>query len=96
MVLTLNPSNFTLDTGVYYSDPFLLESNDSIMSVEVILSIAGNVSLQYSINKSTWYDAASSTFSCSPMGLQSFADCQPGLFFRLKSTISFISANILL
>lgn len=96
MILNLTQSNFTLDIGVYYSNPFLLETNDTLMSVEIHLSINGDVSLQQSIDGITWYDILDTTITCIPSGMQSFIECQPGMQYRLKSIVSFMSVKILL
>lgn len=49
MILTLNSTNFALDSGFYYSNSFSLEENDTLMSIEVQLNTTGEVSVQQSI-----------------------------------------------
>jgi hypothetical protein len=96
MILNFTSANFALDTEVYYSTPFTIETNDTLMSIEVHLAANGSTSLQQSLDGNTWYDITDTTITCAPYGMQSFIECQPKLQFRLKSAIEFISANILL
>jgi len=96
MILNLTTGNFTLDNAVYYSDPIVPGTNDTLVSIEVHLVANGDASLQQSISGITWYDVTDTTITCAPYGLQSFIECQPGLQFRLKSTVEFVSASILI
>ena len=96
MILNFTSANFSFNTGVYYSDPFLLETGDTLMSIELHLGSNGDASLQQSLSGGVWYDILDTTITCTPFGMQSFIDCQPGLQFRLKSTVLFISASILI
>lgn len=96
MILTLNSTNFALDSGFYYSNSFSLEENDTLMSIEVQLNTTGEVSVQQSITGKIWYDIADTSFSCSPNGMESYIECQPKILYRLKSATLFTKALILL
>jgi len=96
MILILDESHFTLTGGVYYSVPFQLEELDNFMSVEVTLTGNGSVDIDQSIDETTWFATIDTTFDCAPSGLQTFSDCQPKLYFRLRSVTEFVSARILL
>ena len=96
MILTLTSDKFTLDTGVYYSQPFKIETADNYIAVEVELMSSGTVSMQHSIDGINWFDATNTSFSCATKGMQGYADCIPQLNFRLKSVTQFSYAKILL
>jgi hypothetical protein len=96
MILTFTADNFTLDTGFYYSLPILLETNDTLMSVEVQLTGNGEVIIQQSISGNTWYDIINATIICAPSGMESYIECQPKLQYRLKSATEFVNATILI
>lgn len=96
MILTYNNTDFTLDGGFYYSPAFKIETEDELITVECELVGTGDVLIQHSLSNELWYDSIGNTFTCSPTGLQSYVECQPQLIYRLKSTIEFVSAKILL
>jgi hypothetical protein len=96
MILTYNSEDFTLDTGVYYSPAFKIETEDQLITIECLLDSNGSVGIQHSLDSINWYDSINNDFLCSPAGLQSYVECQPNLVYRLKSTIEFTSAKILL
>lgn len=89
-------SGFTPDSGSYYSTSFGILQDDDKITVEATLSANGTVSIQQSLDEITWYDIADTSFTCSPKGMQGYVECQPGVFFRLKSGTAFVSAKILL
>lgn len=95
MELSFSNADITLTGGVYYTPPFVVEKNDSLMTVQVTLSGSGTASFQSSIDGTTYFDVANTTITCAPAGLESFAECQYGLFYRLKSSTSITSVKIL-
>jgi hypothetical protein len=66
------------------------------MTIECALTGNGSVVIQQSIDDVTWFDVTNTSFTCSPMGQQSYVECQPELLFRLKSSTEFITAKILI
>lgn len=95
MITIYSQTDFKLETGVYYSPTFKVD-NDQLVTVESELSASGSVSLESSIDGENWYDIELSGFDCTPKGLQSYADAQKELCYRLKSTTSFVLTKILI
>lgn len=96
MLITYSQSEFTLDTGVYYSPSFKTGKKDDLLTVAPILTGAGTVSMQSSIDEVNWYDVSDTDISCNPGGLQQYREAQEDLFYRIKSTVQFESAKILI
>lgn len=96
MKITFKTSNFTLNSGSYYSPAFYIQNNDNYMSVVATLSGSGDVSLERSVDEISWFPIADSTIACAPSGMQSYSDCQPELLYRLVSETSFVGAVIVI
>lgn len=84
MILTFQQSDFTLNSGYYYSPSFQQEKNDTMISVQVQLTEAGTVILQGSVDNTTFIDITASAFDSGTSGLQQYIDLQYELYYRLK------------
>lgn len=89
-------NEITFSSGFYYSPAFVVDAKDDLITVECTLVANGTAIIQSSIDGINWYDVADSSFSCAPNGLQSYADCQTDLLYRVKSSTSFTWIKILI
>lgn len=96
MILNFINTDFTLDTGVYYSKPFKISSDDSIITTSAVLTGAGDVSLQCGIDGVNWGDIAETVFACNTFGIQQFSYGDPNILYRLKATVAPTSAQIVI
>lgn len=96
MELNFSSANIILTGGIYYTPSFIIDKNDSLLTAQVTLTESGNASFQSSIDGITYFDVANTTIACVPSGLESFAECQYGLLYRLKSLIQIEHVKILL
>lgn len=85
MIINLTNTNFTLESGSYYSDPFKVDTRDSLMTIGMYLQDTGTTSLQSSLNEVDWADIPDSSFVCNLFGLQTFSNADINLVFRTKS-----------
>lgn len=51
MRINLTGSQFTLDSGYYYSSPFLIDDKDQLITVELTLTGSGTGSMQSSMSE---------------------------------------------
>lgn len=91
---TINYTTFTEDSGAYYTSAFITKKDKITIFAE--LSGNGTVSVQSSINGMNWFDVSNTEISCSPLGQESFVDCQEDLQYRTKSSVEPTSIIILL
>lgn len=96
MLITYTTSDFTNVGGLFYSPSFLVESKDDLLTIAVELATNGTVYIEASIDDITWYTLPDTFITTTPSGLESYADCQPLLLYRLQSPIQIISAKILI
>ena len=96
MTINYVQADFELDSGTYYSPAFKTGKKDDLMTIAPILTVAGSVSLQASIEGTNWYDIEDTAITCSPGGLQQYKEAQEDLLYRIKSTTQFASAKILI
>ena len=93
-MINLTADNFTLDTGSYYSAPFRINSNDTLLTIGIYLENIGTTSLQSSLNEIDWADIPDSSFVCNLFGLQTFSNADINLVFRTKSDQAPTEAHI--
>lgn len=86
MYVNLIASQFTLADGFYYSPSFQQDS-DEYITVALWNTGTATVSMEHSINDIDWIAVPDSTFSVTTSGLQTFAECQHGLYYRVKTTV---------
>ena len=95
-VITLGLSDFDLVEGIYYSQPFSITDTDMFISINPTLSEDGEVFVESSIDSINWYDIFDSVITCTPSGMESYTECQSGLFYRIKSNKQINSCKILI
>jgi hypothetical protein len=64
--------------------------------VAISTSELTEISMQHSIDDINWIDVPDSSFSCTDLELQTYTDCQVGLYYRVKSTTEPIACKILI
>ena len=96
MILDIINSNILNDGGFYYTPSFNIESKDALLTAAIVLSANGTASFQSSIEDINWFDVSDTDITCNPSGLQSFAECQYGLYYRIKSSVDIISVKVLI
>lgn len=95
MILTFSPTQITFNGSHYVSTPFEVDNKDTLLTVNVHLQSSGTVIIQSSIDGTNWYDIEYTDFTCNPSGLQSYVECHPDLYYRLKADQSILSAKLL-
>lgn len=96
MILNFKPEHIISSGGFYYSPEFMVNAGDDLMTIECTLATNGSTLMQSSIDKVNWYDVENTVFNCSPSGMQSFAECQSELLYRVKSSTNISTINILI
>lgn len=99
MRINLTGSQFTLDSGYYYSSPFFIDDKDQLITVELTLTGSGTGSMQSSMSETEsaiWVDEEYTDFTCATTGIQTFGDCQLGLYYRVKTATLPVSCRILI
>jgi len=94
-MITYTTSQFSLVSGAYYS-PAFQQDPDLFVSVAVSTAAPATISMQHSIDNTNWIDVPDSSFPCANLGLQTFTDCQVGLYYRVKSTVEPTDCKILI
>ena len=95
-ILSFSTGDIILDSGIYYSPNFCVETKDSFLTIQVTLNSNSDIYVQSSVDGITFFDVPDSYFTCSPSGLQSYAECQPGLKYRLKCLVEILNVKILI
>ena len=95
MTINLIGSQFTLDTGFYYSPSFVQDS-DEYVSIAIWTGSSATISMQQSIDNSNWIDIDRTSFTCNTSALQSFEDCHLGIYYRVKSSVLPTKCQILI
>jgi len=85
MIINLKDTDFTLNTGSYYSAPFKVDTKDTLLSIGVYLAVSGTASLQVSINETDWSDISESSFICNLFGVQIYSNADINLVYRIKT-----------
>lgn len=93
MTVWFYKSDFRESNGLQYTQPFRI-SEDTIY-ISCALDYAGYVSVETKIN-GVWIEVPLSTFYCDLIGVQGFKECNLNSEYRLKSTIVFNYAKIIM
>ena len=94
MIIQFLPADLEHVGGYYYSPPFLVNKNDT--TIQINTNVVSNVNMEASIDGGVYFEVLDSSFTTSADGaIQSYADAQENLNYRIKIDNLPISIKIL-